>query len=441
MNDIERKIESLLNRLQSKGAKDIIIKRTLTEQLIIRYSNNKISIPIINNTWEITLKIGYKNRYLVTSLGDAQFNVDDYADYLIRTVSKMPEDSNYAPIKKSENFIDKLPVDTSVIEYEEKAMDIIENVINESVNKKVKETAGIFTIKIDKIRLLNSLGIDLDDERETVSINHRCLNDASITGQWSSFSRNIKDLNVKPVIEKSTLFLEKNLPVKKIQPGKYDVILSPMIFAQLIERVAMSASAFSVESGLSFLSEKINEKVACEKLSIYDDPTTTRSPGYSRFDDEGIRTYRKDIIEKGILKTYLHNLTTAKKFNTESTGNAGLIVPIPWTIFINEGDMKEEEILKELGNGLLIVNSWYLRYQNYRKGDFSTVLRDGVIEIEKGEEKSYLVGARLSDNFLNIMNAIETLTNLNYPIKWWEVEIPTFAPYALIRNLNITTSE
>lgn len=438
---LDKKAESLLNKLQSKGASDVLIKRITSEQLIIRYAKNKITIPITNLSWELTIKLGYKNRYLITSISDTDFDEETYSEQLIKEAKKLEEDENYVPLKKSGDFIEKNPTDASVIDGYDKAVKILEEVVGESLNRKVKEVAGILTMRIDKIRILSSLGLDAEDERETVSLNHRCLNDINVTGQWACFSRSINQLNIKDVIEKSTQYLENNLTVKKIKPGKYDVIFSAMLFAQLMERVVLNASAFSVEAGFSFLIDKINEKIAKDEVTIYDDPTLKESPGYARFDDEGIRTYKKEIISKGYLKTYLHNLTTAKKFNTESTGNAGLIMPSPWTIIIKEGDHKEEELIKELKKGLIVNNSWYLRYQNYRKGDFSTVLRDGVIEIENGEPKSYLTGARLSENFLNLLNSIEALSKEVYPIKWWEVEIPTYAPYALVRNMNITTSE
>lgn len=441
MSDLERKIETLLNKLQSKGASDVLIKRTTTEQLIIRYAKNKVTIPIINNSWDLVVKLGYNKRYLITNISDTEFDPEAYSELLIKEAKKLEEDPNYAELKKSGDFMEKNPTDVSAGEYYDKALNIVESVIEESLSKKVKEVAGIFTMRIEKIRLLSSLGLDAEDERETVTLNHRCLNDVNVTGQWACFSRSINNLETKQLVEKSSYILEKSLPVKRIKPGKYDVVFSAMIFAQLMERVALSASAFSVEAGFSFLTDKLNEKVAKEILTVYDDPTFKESPGYARFDDEGIRTYKKEIISKGILKNYLHNLTTAKKFNTESTGNAGLIMPIPWAIVIDRGEMDEDEIIKELKNGLVVYNSWYLRYQNYRKGDFSTVLRDGVIEVENGEAKSYLVGARLSDNFINLMNSIEALSKTVYPIKWWEVEVPTYAPFALVRNMNITTSE
>ncbi len=272
-------------------------------------------------------------------------------------------------------------------------------------------------------------------------LNHRCFSNSTSTGQWAYCARSIKDLDYNLVVEKATQIAEININQKKIEAGNYDIVFSPMIFASLMEHVALAASAYNIELGLSFFIGKLNSKVASDKLTLYEDPHDHKSPAYSRFDDECIPTRKKDVIKNGILITYLHNLRTAKKFGTESTGNAGIVFPLPFNVYIKEGDYKEEEIFKEIKRGLFLVNNWYLRFQNYITGDFSTILRDGIFLIENGEIKQALYGGRLSENFLNLLNSIEGLTNIKYPIKWWEVNIPTYSPYALARNLRITTAE
>lgn len=95
--------------------------------------------------------------------------------------------------------------------------------------------------------------------------------------------------------------------------------------------------------------------------------------GAKAFDDEGTPTRDNKIIEKGVLKTYLHNSTTAKKFKTETTANAGLVSPQPWNLIVEPGGKSFEDLLSEVDDGVYVTNDWYLRYQNYRTGDFSTI--------------------------------------------------------------------
>ena len=97
------------------------------------------------------------------------------------------------------------------------------------------------------------------------------------------------------------------------------------------------------------------------------------------FDDEGTPTQSTKIIEGGVLTSYLHNLTTAKRFKTESTGNAGWIEPDAWNLEVGHGDSGYSEMVKEMKRGMSLTSNWYTRFTNYRTGEFSTVPRDGNI--------------------------------------------------------------
>jgi len=140
------------------------------------------------------------------------------------------------------------------------------------------------------------------------------------------------------------------------------------------------------------------------------------------------------------LKTYLHNSTTAKKFGAETTGNAGLIEPLPWNMVVEAGEKPFANLIGEVDKGIYVTNDWYLRYQNYRTGDFSTIPRDGMFLIEKGEIAASIRELRISDNMLRILQKIIGLSKSRSWIKWWEVDVPTLVPYALVEDLNFTKS-
>ncbi|HDJ04772.1 MAG TPA: TldD/PmbA family protein, partial [Candidatus Bathyarchaeota archaeon] len=185
---------------------------------------------------------------------------------------------------------------------------------------------------------------------------------------------------------------------------------------------------------------RIGSEVASEEFTLLDDPTLSGSYGARAFDDEGVPTRRNTIVDRGVLETYLHNSTTAKKFDTETTGNAGLIVPRPWNLVVEPGDKTFEELLSEIDRGLYVTNDWYLRYQNYRTGDFSTIPRDGLFLIKGGEVEGAVRELRISDNMIRVFKNLRALSKSRFWIKWWEVEVPTLTPYAVVEDLNFTKS-
>jgi PmbA protein len=193
--------------------------------------------------------------------------------------------------------------------------------------------------------------------------------------------------------------------------------------------VAGSASAFSVLLGLSFLVGKLGERVSSEILNLTDNPHHEDSKIPRSFDDEGIATRKNIIIENGVLKTYLHNRFTSAAFNAELTGNAGWIMPHAWHIEVAPGDYSREELIQSIDKGFILNNVTYIRFQNYLQGDFSGIIRDGLLYVENGEIKEAVKGLRLSDNVIRILQSIRAEgKDVENIFHWW-----------LERGLSITT--
>jgi PmbA protein len=160
------------------------------------------------------------------------------------------------------------------------------------------------------------------------------------------------------------------------------------------------------------------------------------------FDDEGVPTKENVIIDRGVLKTYLHNTSTAKMFKTKTTGNAGLVAPNAWSLELCAGDRSEKELFEEVKHGLYLTNTWYTRFQNYAKGDYSTIPRDGIFSIENGECKQSLKDLRVSDNVLTMLGNVAGLSKERQHVHWWgEADPPSLCPYVLIKNVHLTKSK
>jgi PmbA protein len=172
---------------------------------------------------------------------------------------------------------------------------------------------------------------------------------------------------------------------------------------------------------LSVFVNKLGQKVASETVTLRDNPAAY-SMGNRVFDDEGVPARENVLIGKGVLKTYLHNTSTAKKFQTETTGNAGIVVPTPWNLELDAGSMNREEMFREVKHGLYLTNTWYTRFQNWAKGDFSTIPRDGIFLVEGGEIKQSW-----------------GISKEQQPVHWWiEARPPSLSPYILMKDVQIT---
>jgi PmbA protein len=188
----------------------------------------------------------------------------------------------------------------------------------------------------------------------------------------------------------------------------------------------------------SIFVNRLDQKVASDIVTLRDVPASY-SVSNRVFDDEGVPAQENVIINKGVLKTYLHNTSTAKIFKTQTTANAGIVSPGPWNLEMDPGDLPKQEMFKEIKRGLYLTNTWYTRFQNYATGDFSTIPRDGIFLIENGEIKESWKDIRLSDNALRMLNNITGLSKERQHVHWWnEADPPSLSPYILMKKVQIT---
>jgi len=56
-----------------------------------------------------------------------------------------------------------------------------------------------------------------------------------------------------------------------------------------------------------------------------------------------------------VLKSYLHNTSTALKYKTKTTRNAGIVSPTPWNAFVSSGDSRIKEMMEEIKEGIYLA--------------------------------------------------------------------------------------
>ncbi|MGI0091197.1 MAG: TldD/PmbA family protein, partial [Nitrososphaerales archaeon] len=309
--------------------------------------------------------------------------------------------------------------------------------IDRAVQTGALRASGSLNTECTDLYILTSAGASGNDKQSQMLLNVRAFSDDNSSGHGLSCCSYLSDFEPELAGERAGEYAKKSLNPKQIPEGVYDVIFSSTVIANIIP-VAANASAFSIESGNSFLTDKLGKQVATSALSIQDYGVFNHGLGGRIFDDEGTPTQTIPIVSNGNFVTMLHNNTTAKKFGTKSTGSAGITAPHPRTIVFSQGDAPLEEIVRETKQGVFITNNWYTRYQNMRTGDYSTVPRDAAFKIEAGEITEPVAGLRVSDSIPRQLMNIERISKDREWIRWWEVSIPTLAPAMLIKGVHVT---
>lgn len=425
-----------------QGATDVVANVSEYERIMIRFSNNEVTVSksFSETSVGIFVMIGKQRGGSTVQLG-SKSKLEAEVKRLISATKLIPPADVYAPLPKGPFSYDESLIKLGGASINpEKLVGFVDKAIEAARSEGASKVAGSLISTKSKLYLATSSGVETTQDKENMEISVRAFASDVSSGQFVSIAKNEKDFTPEEAGRMAGQIAKASLNPEQGQAGRYTTLLGPMVFADLVWQVGTVSSAFLVDSGQSFLVDKIGSEVATGKFTLSDEPTLRESYGAKAFDDEGVPSRKNVIIGKGVLKTYLHNSTTAKKFKAKTTGNAGLISPVPWNLVVEAGSKSFEELLSGIDDGVYVTNDWYLRYQNYRTGDFSTIPRDGMFRIKSGEIKEPIRDLRISDNMIRIFKNIRELGERRFWIKWWEVEIPTLVPYAVVEDLNFTKS-
>ncbi len=146
--------------------------------------------------------------------------------------------------------------------------------------------------------------------------------------------------------------------VSRLNPQKLSTREVPVIFLNdvatgLISHFAAAISGGSLYRKSSFLLDHLDKQVLPDWFNISERPHLLRRLASTPFDSEGVRTQDREIVEGGILQTYLVTSYSGKKLGMPSTGHAGGIHN--WLVKPNlNGGLTA--LLRQMGTGLLVTD-------------------------------------------------------------------------------------
>jgi PmbA protein len=193
----------------------------------------------------------------------------------------------------------------------------------------------------------------------------------------------------------------------------------------------------------------LGSKIAVDDLNILDDPHAKEGIGSKSFDDEGIDTKVRPLIENGVFKNVYSDLFDAYKEEKNSSGNASregspmgrdsqpIPQPAPHNLHLTGGKMNRDEIIKETRRGLLVGRLWYTYAVNPIKGDFSCTARSGIRIIENGKIKAPGKSFRIVHNLPLLLQNISAVGNDEKNVLQW-ASLPSIAPTIKADGIKIT---
>jgi PmbA protein len=151
--------------------------------------------------------------------------------------------------------------------------------------------------------------------------------------------------------EKAAKSAVSMLQARKLDTGQIPVVFHAEVASSLFGHLVSAISGGSLYRKSSFLLDSLGKQIFPEFLTIEERPHIKKGLASSPFDSEGVATCDRNIIEAGVLTTYLLTGYSSRKLGLQTTGHAGGIHN--W--LVNHTDKDLSALLKKMGSGLLVT--------------------------------------------------------------------------------------
>ncbi|MBC3872143.1 metalloprotease PmbA [Undibacterium flavidum] len=202
---------------------------------------------------------------------------------------------------------------------------------------------------------------------------------------WYSSHRNHKKIATPEAI--GSYAAERalaRLNARTIDTRKCPVLFEAPLAAGLLGAFVQAVSGGALYRKSTFLLDTLGKQIFPNHIQVLEDPHVLGAVGSSPFDDEGVKTLKREVVTNGVLNGYFLSTYSARKLGMQTTGNAGGSHNLNLISSLTKRGDNFAQMLKKMGTGLLVTE---LMGQgvNYVTGDYSRGasgfwVEDGVIQ-------------------------------------------------------------
>ncbi len=253
--------------------------------------------------------------------------------------------------------------------------------------------------------MVDSNGFEGDSENSSYSL----YASVSVTdgtarpqGAWYESSIFSDQLIRKDIGTKALKKALERLGQAKIESGKMPMIVENKVAGNALSPLISALNGSSIQQKQSFLIGMKGEKIGSDLMSIIDDPFIVSGRGSSLFDNEGIATKKRTVVEKGVLKTYYLDTYYGKKLGMDpSSGSTTNLV-------FETGTKDLEGLVADIDRGIL-VTGFNGGNNNQVTGDFSYGI-EGFL-VEKGKLIKPVAEMNITGNFKELWKNLVAVGN------------------------------
>lgn len=435
--DIKKYINKLIETCKNENITDVEVYYSNSISTLINVVDNEVETFRISNDEGINLNGNYEGKNSTTYIE----RIDDEA--LLDAVNNIKQTAPYN--NKTKKAVEKSGITNTVKN--------VYNADNDAVIEKLKQVEAsaksidprvisvpncTYNQRNTRIFISDDKGNELEDSYSyvvgTISV---VVEEDGIKKDGYSFSlkKSFEDINYEELLNEAIEEATSMIKASPIASGSYDVILRNDVAANIFASFMSVFSAESIKKGTSKFANKLSTQVAVEALSVIEDPMYQKGKANRVFDDEGTKTYKKHLIENGVLK----NILSSNEYDT-STGNAfrnsyrenTTIAAL--NCYIEAGLKNTDEIASGLAEAVLITSVDGLNAGiNAVSGDFS--LSSNGYYIKDGKIDKPINQITIAGNFYEMLNNI---VEMSKDVRTAHVSFNFFeSPSLLVKGLTV----
>jgi len=408
------------------GAPEFEVSLISTAGEYLRFGNNELGQSQFtkNRTLSVRVASGKKQARTTTSRLDESF-IRETVEKAVAQLGTAPEDPDYLPMLGQQKYqtVNRYHTRTMEESAETKAGYVGKAI--ELARKNKLLASGVLGTSMDEGLILNTAG--LESYYRGTGGNFSLTMDAdngNQTGFALSTFADISELDPDKVSQTALERAKLNRGQSEVSPGKFDVVIDPYAWSEMLFFFIVSASAgYSPDFGMrqykegrSYLSGRLGEKILGENVSLEDDVYHPLQVGPT-FDGEGYPKSKLTLVEHGVLHSLASSRISAHRYEDALPTGHELPLPNPLgespvnLVIRGKGPTRTiDELVGELDKGLLITRLWYIREVEPRTKTLTGMTRDGTFLVENGEVKKPVRNLRFNQSLLELFSNVEKFT-------------------------------
>ncbi len=425
--------------------------------------NNALEEPKSMESFGLSVRALFDNGKIGFGKADGELSIKGVGQAFAKATRNAVLDNDFKSLpskvkgKKTKPVFDKKIMNLDEKKAIESAYDCLDGALSSLEKKKVAGNLNI-TGELDflgeQMVVKNSNGIDAFDQNTIALATLTTILEQKpdISGMWFDSSTSLKKIDAYKTGQTSVQKALGVLDAKKIDSGEFSVVFGRLAVAELLYS-RFDVGLNSVDMNATPYVNRLGSKIATDNLSISDDATLKGIIGSKSVTDEGIPTAKVPIVKDGVLVNFLANDYYSKKFSQKNFeprngfrgGGSGRNYAVgpgvsATNLVVAKGDFSDEELLKEVQNGVYIGRIWYTYPVNgLASADFTSTVRGDSFLIENGKIKSALVPntVRVNDNLDRIFENIIGLSKKQQATLAWGQESVVLTPEIAVSGVKL----